>query len=220
MTDAERRLKAIREINLPYDHQRSNNPAEELRLQLKATAGFEVELVEEAASMFTTGEVVGHSGEWRPSPAVVAYACRQAAARRNRRAYLDRLDRPRLPPPQVEKTPESRQRFRQMFAHFLGQPASRPDADTKTASTAKSWKRANDGFEPDMSEEAIVKRLGLHAAEFSEKTPVPVPSTGTWAQDRGVRRTSLSRRPPRERVLHHERPRGAPGACVSSGLAE
>lgn len=120
VTEPKRLLTALRKVLMPYDHIGSPESAEEmLRLYIEAVDGFDVELIEDAASMFTRGEVPNHDGRYRPSPATMADACRLAAEKRHRQRYLEQLARPRLPAPLVEKTPESRERVKRMAEKFL-----------------------------------------------------------------------------------------------------
>lgn len=119
MNDAKRRLQALIEIVTPYPNGPAEVSSEEmLRFYIKAVDGYDVDLVEDAASMFTRGQAPGHDGRFRPSPALVAKTCWVAAEKRARDRYLQKIANPQLPPPPFEKTAESRARVQQMAADY------------------------------------------------------------------------------------------------------
>lgn len=131
-----------------------------LRRYLEAVSGFAPELVEAAVSICMAGELPGYDGRFAPTPPQFATACRLAAERKARRDYVDGVTRRRLPPPPIERSPASRERVRDMVARFSqGQMASNAEADEAASTRAKVMAKANEVFRPDMSADAVMRRL-------------------------------------------------------------
>lgn len=135
------------------------DPAQALHNYLMVAEDYDADLVEEAVTLYVKGLMPGFDGRFAPTPPMLATGCRKAAENRQRAAYFAGLVRPALPPPDIEKTPEQRERAKAKVAEFLAS-LDAPDSDVETVKRRNAqFAKTNARFMPDMSDEAVKARL-------------------------------------------------------------
>lgn len=112
-----------------------------------------------ALKNFGNGSAPGHNPEFIPSAPVVGAEARRVRNLRLDSEARDRALRPALPEPPIVRSPESRARVKAM-ADALGARLRSNDAAAAEQSQQRAM-RVNSRLEPDMSDEAIRKRLNL-----------------------------------------------------------
>lgn len=144
-----------------FPAQNAPDQAELLRRYLDVVEDWHADLVEEAVTLYTTGAMPGFDGRFAPTPPMLATGCRKAAENQARRKYLDGLNAPRLPAPQLQRTDESRERVREKMKAAV-EAIGAQDAHVAAEDIAYSkerWAKTNARFQPDMSDEAVMDRL-------------------------------------------------------------
>lgn len=114
MAAINRLLSCYQTGNAPAD------PAALLRRYIEAVEEYEDRDIEAGVDLLIKGKVPGINGSFAPTPPQVATASRMALEKRVDAEALERRLHPRLPPPDVEKTPEARERVRKMVASLTG----------------------------------------------------------------------------------------------------
>lgn len=117
--------------------------------------------VEAAVDAILTGTAAGFNPNFAPPAPAFAGECRRQMNMRLRRAELERLGHPRLPPPDIEKTDEQRQRARakmQQAIDNLSAGNALESAEALDASKAR-WEKVNARFAPELTDDAIMDRL-------------------------------------------------------------
>lgn len=113
------------------------------------------------ADLLMSGRYPGYDGRFAPSPPQFGAACRKALEDRLDAQALERRMRPTLPPPDIEKTAESRRAVLAKTAAIVEKLAAQ--TRTEDAAIAKErqqrQERTNARFTPDMSREAVAQRL-------------------------------------------------------------
>lgn len=107
------------------------------------------------------GEYAGHDGRFAPTAPQLATAIRIARDKRLRLEELDRRYTPRLPAPDIEKTPEQRARARAKMEAFV-QSVGAADAELSAeaiASRKDRWDKTNHRFRPPMDDASVARRL-------------------------------------------------------------
>lgn len=121
-------------------------------------ANIPVAYVAHAAQRFLAGEVPGQHTAFAPSPAQLA-----SEARRHWHMALDgeRRRRHPLPPPEIDRSPEARERVRRLTAEITARLG--PDTGPSAAARQRRdlFTRTNARFAPDASEASIARRLGM-----------------------------------------------------------
>lgn len=168
MQDQTQKLKAIRRLLGQFPEQSGptgetlEQRAERMALRttgyLTAIDGFDLDLVDDGVELVLKGELPGHDGRWAPTPPMLATACRIAAERAARQRYLNQITAPRLPAPEIVKTPEQQERARQQVAKFI-------------ASQGPTL------LEQRASDQATKDRLAKHDSFFADDF-VPAPGVG------------------------------------------
>jgi len=134
---------------------------ERIKVYFDAVAIYLEDDVEAAVEAVLTGSAAGMNPNFAPPAPAFAGECRRQMNMRLRRAELARLGHPRLPPPDIEKTDEQRQRARakmEAAIDSLSSGTALESAESLAASKAR-WEKVNTMFHPDMSDEAIAERL-------------------------------------------------------------
>lgn len=90
-----------------------------MRRYVEVAAGFDVDLVERGVDLLLTGAIPGYDGRFAPTPPQLGTACRRAAEKRAHERYLEGFTAPRLPAPEIEKTPEQREHAKAMVDAFV-----------------------------------------------------------------------------------------------------
>lgn len=139
---------------------------ETLRVYFEAVGPYATCDILEAVTAFLNGSVPGTNANFAPPAPVFAGECRRQMNIRLRRDELDRAYRPKLPPPDVERTPESQARVRTMMAEALHGLAGNDDDDAVKAAESKAqWARVNQHFAPDQDERSVAERLGYSVGD-------------------------------------------------------
>jgi hypothetical protein len=138
---------------------------ERIKVYFDAVALYHEEDVETAVENFITGSAPGHNPSFAPPAPLVG-----AEVRRVMNLRLDheaRIRKPALPPPDIEKTDESRERVRKLAAQHIDQLAStlRTDDAAKTADRKKWQDRLDQRFTPPQDESSLATRLGFTAGD-------------------------------------------------------
>jgi hypothetical protein len=139
---------------------------ERIKVYFDAVALYEERDVEEAVENFLNGSAPGVSNFSFAPPAPVV----GAEVRRVMNLRLDheaRIRKPALPPPDIEKTDESRERVRLLAAQAIDKLASdlRTDDAAKTADRKKWQDRMDRRFTPAQDESALRQRLGFEVGD-------------------------------------------------------
>ena len=109
--------------------------------------------------MFIKGQVPGHDGRFAPTPPMLAGACRLVLERENRARYLEGLSAPRLPSPDIEKTPEQRERAKAKVAEFVASVGADAMTEAETLAKSAQWAKVTARFDPPQDDASIRKRL-------------------------------------------------------------
>lgn len=160
MQTPQRKLKDIQRLLSAFPAV-SGEPALILHNYLMVAEDFDADIVEEAVTLYIKGAMPGFDGRFAPTAPMLATGCRKAVEDRSRVAYLAGLKMPRLPPPDLEKTPEQMARGRAMMEAAIDNLAAHDalaSAEALDASKAR-WEKVNTMFHPDMSDDAIAERL-------------------------------------------------------------
>lgn len=101
------------------DAQRADRLALVTHGYLTAIDGFDLDLIEAGVDLVLRGELPGHDMSFAPTAPQFATACRMAAERAARQRYINRVNAPRLMPPEIEKTPEQQARAKALIEQFV-----------------------------------------------------------------------------------------------------
>jgi hypothetical protein len=126
-----------------------------------ALDGHDMRDVETAVRKLVRGEYDWHNPAFAPSSAVLGSAVIQERDVRLLSERRAKLRQPALPPPDIEKTPEQRERARQMMQEFVERQAAieaSNQADTYEA-RRRQFECTNARFKPDLSDHAVMERL-------------------------------------------------------------
>lgn len=110
------------------------------------------------------GEYPGHDGRFAPTAPQLASAIRIARDKRLESERYDKLRHPRLPPPDIEKTPEQMARAKaqlQEFINSVGTAEAEKSVEAIDASKAR-WERVNTRFNPPQDDASLTDRLNLN----------------------------------------------------------
>lgn len=138
---------------------------ERIKVYFDAVALYAEEDVEVAVDNFLTGSAPGHNPSFAPPAPLVG-----AEVRRVMNLRLDheaRIRKPALPPPDIEKTPGSRERVLRLANQHIDQLASalRTD-DAAKAHERKRWQdRIDARFNPSQDEAEMAQRLGFTSGD-------------------------------------------------------
>lgn len=164
MKDIQRLLSAFPPVN--------GDPALVLHNYLMAVEDWAADYVEDAVTLILKGNLPGHDGRFVPTAPMVATACRITAERSSRQSYLERLSRPALPPPDIEKTPEQRERAKAKMAEFVASVSEDPASEATIAIRNARWAKVNAHFDPPQDDDSLADRLHLRrGASYSVGSP-------------------------------------------------
>jgi hypothetical protein len=93
-----------------------------------------------------TGSVDGFNPSFLPPAPLVAKAVRAAMHKRLDSEHRDRLSRPALPPPDIEKSPESRARVKDMISGLLKNLAMVEEAETTDSAMLRRAAERHDSY--------------------------------------------------------------------------
>lgn len=147
--------------------QASDDGDELLRGYLLAVDDYPFCDVEGAVDALIKGIAPGVNPSFRPKPSEVGAECRRRMNLRLDSEHRAKMARPALPPPDVERTPESRARVKAMVDKALGNLKSvTADEDAATAQRkAEMWAKTNARFDPSADEADMAARLGFTAGD-------------------------------------------------------
>lgn len=97
-----------------------------------ALDGHDVRDIESAVRRFIRGEVAGHNPTFCPSAAKVGATVRQCMAERLDSENRERMKRPQLPPPDIEKTPAERKRVKDLVASTIAKLSDKSLPDRRS----------------------------------------------------------------------------------------
>lgn len=86
-----------------------------MRAYLLAVEDYPADDVEAAVAMLIKGTAPGINPSFRPKPSEVGAECRRQMNLRLDHEARERAYRPKLPPPDIERTPESQARVRELM---------------------------------------------------------------------------------------------------------
>jgi hypothetical protein len=110
-----------------WPSQATDDGDELLRAYLFVADDYPADDVEAAVDLMVKGIAPGINPGFRPKPSEFGAECRRQMNLRLDREARERAFRPKLPPPDVERTPESQARVRAMVEAVVGKLASDPD---------------------------------------------------------------------------------------------
>ena len=164
LKDIQRLLSAFPPIN--------GDPALVLHNYLMAVEDWPADFVEDGVTLIVKGKLPGHDGRFAPTPPMVATACGIVAETVARQRYLDQISRPALPPPDIEKTPEQRERAKAKLAEFVASVSEDPTSEASIAIRNARWAKVNAYFDPPQDEDSLTERLHLkRGASYSVGSP-------------------------------------------------
>lgn len=159
MQAPQRKLKDIQRLLSAFPATSQADPTLVLHNFLMAVEDWPADIVTDAVDSFIKGAVPGFDGRFAPTPPQLGTACRKAQEKVNRVAYLNRLARPALPPPDIEKTPEERERAKAKVAEFVASVSDDPADEATIAIRNARWAKVNARFAPPMDDHSVMERL-------------------------------------------------------------
>jgi hypothetical protein len=123
---------------------------EHLRGYLLAVDDYPAQDVEAAVTSLIKGVAPGVNPSFLPPPAVVGAECRRQMNLRLDSEHRARLARPKLPPPDIERSPESQARVRQLVAETVANMQARSldeapqERHRRVVARANQWWDAGD----------------------------------------------------------------------------
>jgi len=137
------------------------------KVYFEAVSIYEAQDVEAGIADLLSGSVPGHNPSYVPPAPVVASATRRAMERRTDRLAREKALHPRLPPPDVEKTPESRARVKAMVNGLVNNFAEQHRTEDAAAAKRKHDRlvKANARFVDYNDEDAMRERLGYSVGD-------------------------------------------------------
>lgn len=132
-----------------------------MKVYLEAIEPYEVRDINTAVTNFLTGAAPGHNPAFAPAAPQLAAECRRVLNLRLDHEQRMGLKRPRLPPPDVVRSPESQARVKALAERTINDLASVLRTEDAAEARRKSdfVARVHDRFQPDMSDDAVAERL-------------------------------------------------------------
>ncbi len=168
MQSPQAKLKQVRRILALWPSQAADEGEELLRGYLLAVEDYPAQDVERAVDQLIKGTAPGVNPSFRPKPSETGAECRRQMDLRLRAEDLERRYRPQLPPPDIERTPESQARVRAMVAELVGRisPDAQPETEAQTADRKKWQDRMDARFAPPQDGASMRQRLGFEVGDF------------------------------------------------------
>jgi len=125
-----------------------------------AVGKYDMQDIEEGVRRLVAGEIGEHDGRYPPTAPQLARAVHKA---RDARLDRERDRRPRLPPRDIEKSPESQERVRALTEQAVHRLAGVMRTDDAAAAKRRQelQERTDERFAPDPSPSATASRLGF-----------------------------------------------------------
>jgi hypothetical protein len=153
----------VRRILALWPPQATDDGDELVRGYLLAVEDYHADDVWRAVDTLIKGTAPGVNPSFRPKPSEVGAECRRQMNLRLDSEYRTKLSQPRLPPPDIERTPEARARMQAKVDQFLADVAVKTEDPALVKRRNEQWTKTNARFRPDMSPEALSRRLGRKA---------------------------------------------------------
>ena len=131
MQSPQAKLKDIQRILALWPSQAADDGEELLRAYLLAVEDYHADDVTRAVDTMVKGTAPGINPGFRPKPSEVGAECRRQLNLRVDRENLDKRLHPALPPPDIERSPESRARVAAMVKQVAANLAAPPEEDPK-----------------------------------------------------------------------------------------
>lgn len=165
--DPEQVTAAFNRLFSTYPQFAAADLAESAGAYFEAVEPYETVDILAAVKSFLSGSAPGHNPAFAPSAPLVGAETRRLMNLRLDRERRDALSKPRLPPPDIVHTPESRARVAAMAQAHIERMAD--IARTEDAEMDRRQRdlaaRTNARFAPDMSPEAMRRRLGFSVGD-------------------------------------------------------
>jgi hypothetical protein len=136
---------------------------EQLRSYLLAVDDYPADDVTAGIDALIKGIAPGVNPNFLPPPAVVGGECRRQMGMRLDSERRDNMCKPRLMPPDIQHTPDERARMQAKVDQFLADVAVKTEDPALVKRRNEQWTKTNARFMPDMSPEALSRRLGRKA---------------------------------------------------------
>lgn len=135
---------------------------EQAAAYFEAVSIYEIGDIEAAVTAMCNGSAHGFNPAYQPPAPVVAAECRRQMGLRLRSEELDRMHRPQLPPPDIQRTPEAQARVRELMQTTVRGLGGDPDEEAKALDAAAKarWAKVNQHFAPPQDEREMAARLG------------------------------------------------------------
>lgn len=136
---------------------------EKAKVYFDAVAPYDERDIEAAIDNFLAGSAPGHNPSFAPPAPVVGAETRRVMNLRLDSEHRERLAQPRLPPPDIERSPASQARVRAKMAAALQSLADRMLTEDAAANRRRlEMQRKTDALlGPDTSPKATADRLGF-----------------------------------------------------------
>lgn len=138
---------------------------EQLRSYLLAVDDYPFCDVENAIVNLIKGNAPGVNPAFLPPPPVVGSECRRVMNIRLESERRDKLRQPALPPPDIAHSAEDRAKVKAKIEAFLADQQAAPTDQAAVKRRNEIWAKTNARFTPDMSPEAVRKRLGFEVGD-------------------------------------------------------
>jgi hypothetical protein len=119
MQSTQAKLTQVRRILALWPPQATDDAEELLRGYLLAVEDYHADDVWRAVDTLIKGTAPGVNPSFRPKPSEVGAECRRQMNLRLDSEYRDKMARPKLAPPDIERTPESQARVRALMEQTL-----------------------------------------------------------------------------------------------------
>lgn len=162
-TDPTKTIAQINRLLSAFPATGSANPDDQLRAYFEATDEYILWDLETAVGRYLRGKVPGFDGRFAPTPPMLAGQCRRAMEERLERDRMDRLRAPLPPPDDPPKDPRIADGLRKLAAD-LGASMRTAEAEAERR-RHELTARVNARFAPDMSPEALHRRLGWEVGD-------------------------------------------------------
>lgn len=161
-------MKDINRLLSAYPPGSNPDPEQALRNYLLAVEDYPWPDVTAAVDAFIKGSAPGVNASFLPPASAVGAECRRQMNLRLDREARDKAMRPKLPPPDVERTVESQARVRGMVAQLVERTAEQTRSSDATKRKNALWQRTNERFNPSADEAEMKRRLGYEVGGWEE----------------------------------------------------
>lgn len=148
MQSPQAKLKQIRRILALWPSQAGDDGEDLLRGYLLAIEDYPADDVERGVDQLVKGTAPGINPSFRPKPSEVGAECRRQMNLRLDSEAREAARRPKLPPPDVERTPESQARVKELVERTV-RGLRTPDSDDPVARHRRQLAKANACFDQE-----------------------------------------------------------------------